>query len=114
MTTELQVVKAKQSLPARIVSRLGGGVVRVLLLAVALIWLMPTVGLLFSSLRSPADIAASGWWKVFASPSQMNFDNYSNLLDNKVITDSLLSTVLITVPATLLVVVIGSLAGYPF
>ncbi|GAA1352965.1 carbohydrate ABC transporter permease [Streptomyces beijiangensis] len=114
MTAELQVVKAKQSLPARIVSRIGGGFVRVLLLVVALIWLMPTVGLLFSSLRSPSDIAASGWWKVFSAPSQMNFDNYSNLLDNKVITDSLLSTVLITVPATLLVVIIGSLAGYAF
>ncbi|MEV0097098.1 carbohydrate ABC transporter permease [Streptomyces sp. NPDC050738] len=114
MTTQLQVVKAKQSLPARIAARTGGGVVRLLLLVVALIWLMPTVGLLFSSLRSPSDIAASGWWKVFSAPSQMNFDNYTNLLDNKVITDSLLTTVLITVPATLLVVIIGSLAGYAF
>ncbi|WP_329121949.1 carbohydrate ABC transporter permease [Streptomyces sp. NBC_01465] len=114
MTTQLQVVKAKQSLAARIAGRLGGGVMRIFLILIALIWLMPTVGLLFSSLRSPSDIAATGWWKVFSIPSQMNFDNYSNLLDNKVITDSLLSTVLITVPATLLVVIIGSLAGYAF
>ncbi|WP_406142516.1 carbohydrate ABC transporter permease [Streptomyces sp. NBC_01089] len=87
---------------------------RVFLVLVGLFWLMPTIGLLLSSLRGPSDIAASGWWKVFTAPSQVTFDNYAKILDNKVITDSLLSTVMITVPATVLVVVIGSLAAYAF
>ncbi|HET6354546.1 carbohydrate ABC transporter permease [Streptomyces sp. NBC_00879] len=114
MTTADGVVKAKQSLPARIAARAGGGVMRVFLVLVGLFWLLPTFGLLLSSLRGPADISASGWWKVFSAPAQLTFDNYSRLLDNEAITDSLLSSVLITVPATLLVVVIGSLAGYAF
>lgn len=87
---------------------------RIFLVLVALFWLMPTIGLLLSSLRGADDIAATGWWKVFTAPSELTFDNYSRLLDNPTITHSLLSTVMITVPATLLVVVIGSLAGYAF
>ncbi|MFJ1615567.1 MULTISPECIES: carbohydrate ABC transporter permease [unclassified Streptomyces] len=106
--------KAERSLGARIAARTGGGAMRVFLVLVGLFWLMPTIGLLLSSLRSADDIASTGWWKVFTAPSQLTFDNYSRLLDNPTITHSLLSTVMITVPATVLVVVIGSLAGYAF
>ncbi|HET6857354.1 MAG TPA: carbohydrate ABC transporter permease [Streptomyces sp.] len=113
-TTGGESVKAKMPLPARIAARAGGGAMRIFLILVAVFWLMPTIGLLLSSLRSSTDIASSGWWKVFTSPSEVTFDNYSNLLKNEAITDSLLSTIMITVPATVLVVVIGALAGYAF
>ncbi|MET8096937.1 carbohydrate ABC transporter permease [Streptomyces sp. NPDC005236] len=108
------VNRARPSLGSRIASGVGGGAVRVLLLLVGLFWLVPTIGLLLSSLRSPEDMSGSGWWKVFTAPSQLTVDNYQKLLENSDITNSLLNTVLITVPATLLVVVIGSLAGYAF
>ncbi|MFE6159353.1 carbohydrate ABC transporter permease [Streptomyces sp. NPDC056486] len=114
MTTQVEVVKAKQSLGGRIASVLSGTAVRVFLVLVGLFWLVPTVGLLLGSLRSSADMAESGWWKVFSAPSQMTLDNYTNLLKDETITDSILSSIMITVPATLLVVVIGSLAGYAF
>ncbi|CAM5537366.1 carbohydrate ABC transporter permease [Streptomyces atroolivaceus] len=106
--------EAKQSLGARIAARAGGGVMRVFLVLVALFWLMPTIGLLLSSLRGAEDIAATGWWKIFTAPSELTFDNYQRLLENSTITDSLFSTVMITVPSTFLVVVIGSFAGYAF
>ncbi|WP_406837511.1 carbohydrate ABC transporter permease [Streptomyces sp. AHU1] len=108
------VNRARPSLGARIASGVGGGVVRVVLLLVGLFWLVPTIGLLLSSLRSPEDMNAGGWWKVFTAPSQLTVDNYQKLLENGDITNALLNTVLITVPATVLVVVIGSLAGYAF
>ncbi|GAA2576718.1 MULTISPECIES: carbohydrate ABC transporter permease [Streptomyces] len=107
-------MKAKQSLGSRLAEGVSGGLVRVFLIVVGLFWLVPTIGLLLSSLRSPEDIAASGWWKVFTEPSQITFDSYAKLLENEDITGSLLNTVWITVPATLLVVIIGSLAGYAF
>ncbi|EFL32513.1 integral membrane transporter [Streptomyces viridochromogenes DSM 40736] len=103
-----------QSLGSKLVEGVSGGLVRVFLIVVGLFWLVPTIGLLLSSLRSPEDIAASGWWKVFTEPSQITFDSYRKLLENEDITNSLLNTVWITVPATVLVVVIGSLAGYAF
>lgn len=108
------VNRARPSLGSRIASGLGSGVVRVFLMLVGLFWLVPTIGLLLSSLRSPEHMSGSGWWKVFSAPSQLTVDNYQKLLENSDITGSLLNTVLITVPATLLVVVIGSLAGYAF
>lgn len=114
MTTQVEVVKVKQSLGGRVASVLSGTAVRVFLTVVALFWLVPTVGLLLGSLRSSADMAESGWWKVFSTPSQMTLDNYTNLLKDETITDSILSSIMITVPATLLVVIIGSLAGYAF
>ncbi|MDO0927460.1 carbohydrate ABC transporter permease [Streptomyces sp. TG1A-8] len=107
-------VGARRSLGARAVEKLGGGLVRAFLVVVGLFWLVPTVGLLISSLRAPQEMSASGWWQVFAEPSRLTFDSYRKLLENGDITHSLVNTVLITVPATVLVVVIGSLAGYAF
>jgi alpha-glucoside transport system permease protein len=105
-------VRRGPGLAARLAERTGGGVLRVVLIVVALFWLVPTFGLLASSLRLPTDIAASGWWKVFTKPSQLTWENYSKLLSNDTITHSLWNSVLISVPTTVLVVVIGSLAGY--
>ncbi|MFC9425266.1 carbohydrate ABC transporter permease [Streptomyces sp. NPDC056987] len=112
--TAARTEPAKESLGSRIAARAGGGAVRVFLVLVGLFWLMPTIGLFLSSLRDPADINASGWWQIFTAPAQLTTENYTRLLDNDIITNSLLSTILITVPSTLLVVVIGSLAGYAF
>ncbi|WP_425246685.1 carbohydrate ABC transporter permease [Streptomyces sp. NEAU-NA10] len=114
MTASVETVRAKQSLGASIVEKLGGGLVRVFLVVVGLFWLVPTIGLLISSLRSPEDMSASGWWTVFSQPSQLTVDSYEKLLENSDITHSIVNTALITVPATVLVVVIGSLAGYAF
>ncbi|MGW9044794.1 carbohydrate ABC transporter permease [Streptomyces lydicus] len=105
---------AGRSPAGRLAARTGGGAVRVFLVLVALFWLMPSVGLLLSSLRSPQQIAESGWWEVFTKPAEITFDNYSQLLSNGKVMGSLLTTAEITVPATVLVVVIGSLAGYAF
>ncbi|MFC8760753.1 carbohydrate ABC transporter permease [Streptomyces sp. NPDC057193] len=107
-------VRSSRPLVARVTARAAGGAVRVFLVLAGLFWLLPTVGLLLSSLRSPSDIAASGWWQVFTAPARLTTENYTHLLANDTITGSLGSTVLITVPATLLVLVIGSFAGYAF
>lgn len=109
-----RTVRPTSRLTARLASRLSGGAVRLVLLLTATFWLVPTLGLLLSSLRDPADIQASGWWNVLTSPTRLTLDNYTHLLSNTVITRSLLNSLLITVPSTLLVVVLGALAGYAF
>lgn len=94
--------------------RFGGGLGQLVLLLVAVVWLLPTLGLLISSLRSPAADASSGWWTVLLHPSGLNVTNYQALLRDPAILRSVVNTVLITVPATVLVVVIGALAAYAF
>ncbi|MYW45534.1 carbohydrate ABC transporter permease [Streptomyces sp. SID161] len=113
-TEPVRAAGVRQSVGSRVTERLSGGLVRVVLIVVGLFWLVPTIGLLVSSLRAPQDMSASGWWTVFSKPSQLTVDSYQKLLENSDITGSLLNTVLITVPATVLAVVIGALAGYAF
>jgi alpha-glucoside transport system permease protein len=104
----------RRSIASRIVARLGGGVVQVVLLVIAVVWLVPTLGLFVASLRSQQDDNSSGWWHIFSAPSQLTFKAYSDLLGKPDFVDSFWNTVLIAVPATLLVVAIASLAGYAF
>ncbi|MEU9733502.1 carbohydrate ABC transporter permease [Streptomyces sp. NPDC048002] len=93
---------------------LGSGAVQVFLVLVSLVWVTPLAGLLMSSLRSAEDTARGGWWTVFTSPGQLSLDNYSALLENAGITRAFWNTVLISVPTTVLVVVLAALAGYAF
>ncbi|MPV48804.1 ABC transporter permease subunit [Pseudactinotalea sp. HY160] len=111
---ELTIVRGRPSAGQRITRILSSSVVNVVLLLVALFWLIPSVGLFLTSLRSGADSASSGWWNVFTKPAQLTIENYSNLLSNSTITGSFLNTIMIAVPATVLVVLIGSIAGYAF
>jgi alpha-glucoside transport system permease protein len=104
----------RRSVASRIVSRVGGGFVQVFLLALAVVWMVPTLGLFVASLRSQQDNNASGWWHIFSAPSQLTFKAYSDLLSKPDFVASFWNTVLIAVPATLLVVAIASLAGYAF
>lgn len=95
-------------------SVLGRGLVSVVLAVVALFWLMPTFGLFIASLRTPQDNNVSGWWTALLAPAQLTLDNYEKLLSNQGMVNAFFNTVWITVPATLLVVVLASLAAYAF
>lgn len=106
--------RPERSLVSRLASGAAGGVMRIFLILIALLWVTPTVGLLASSFRDPTDIADSGWWTVFSKPAQLTTESYSTLLGKEEITDSLLNTIWITVPATALVIVIGAMAAYAF
>jgi len=104
----------RRGVASRIATRLGAGIVALVLLLIGFIWLVPTFGLLVASLRPESENVSSGWWTVFSNPSQLTFQNYKNLFDNNTIVDAFFNTIYITVPATLLVVLVASLAGYAF
>ncbi|GIH25705.1 sugar ABC transporter permease [Acrocarpospora phusangensis] len=97
----------------RLIDRIGGGVLQVVLILVALFWLVPTLGLLVVSLRRETDNNSSGWWTLFAKPAQLTLENYGNLIASG-FSASFWNTVLITVPATLLVIGIAATAAYAF
>jgi alpha-glucoside transport system permease protein len=99
----------------RLVDRVSRGATSVVLVVIGFVWLLPTVGLLVASLRTTDDNNSSGWWNALTSPSQLTLENYRGLFDSgSRIPEALLNTVLITVPATLLVLVVASLAAYAF
>ncbi|MGK9052311.1 carbohydrate ABC transporter permease [Neorhizobium petrolearium] len=45
-------------------------VVHLSVLLICIIWLIPTLGILVTSFRDPAQITSSGWWTAFTSASQ--------------------------------------------
>ena len=90
------------------------GPLNLLLILIALFWLLPTVGLFFSSLRPEAANSATGWWKVFQAPAQFTISAYRGILDDPKIVNGLVNTLLITLPSTLGVIFIAALAAYAF
>jgi alpha-glucoside transport system permease protein len=85
-----------------------------LVLIIGAIWLVPTIGLLVSSFRSASDDNTTGWWNAIAHPSQLTVEPYTSLFSGGGMLTAFKNTVLITVPATLILVVVASLAAYAF
>jgi alpha-glucoside transport system permease protein len=104
----------RESIGSRVVAWLGRGVVSAVLAVIALFWLLPSLGLFISSLRSAQDSNASGWWTFLTSPAQLTIENYRSMFTNDGMVNAFFNTVWITVPATVLVVVLASLAAYAF
>lgn len=106
--------KINRSLAARIVARTGGGVLQIVLIVIALIWLVPVFGLLVESLRGAQHYTAGGWWQAITHPDQLTWSNYSAIFRSHGLTHSFWNSLKITIPATILVVIVGSAAGYAF
>jgi alpha-glucoside transport system permease protein len=98
----------------RIVAFLARVPLQIFLIVVGLLWLVPTLGLLFTSLLAPEDFQEKGWWQVFSEPSKLTFDNYEAVFENDTIMSALWTTVLIAVGGTILPIVVASLAAYAF
>jgi alpha-glucoside transport system permease protein len=88
--------------------------VNLVLLALGLLWLVPTAGLFLTSIMPAQAFTVEGWWKIFAHPSLATWDNYNAVLHNRSILDSLVTTAEIAVANTLLLILIAGLAGYAF
>ena len=105
---------SERSWASRVGDAVSSGPIHLFLIVLALLWITPTLSLLVSSFRSAADYSASGWWTVFTRPAQLTLAPYKDLLDNPSVLTALFNTVKITLPASLLVVVIAALAAYAF
>jgi alpha-glucoside transport system permease protein len=96
----------------RVVAGLNRTVIHVFLALIGLIWLVPTLGLLVTSLRPRADIQSTGWWDIFNL--HLTLENYSQVLQAQGMLQAFLNTVFIAVPSTLLPVAICAMAAYAF
>ena len=104
----------KESRAARAIRIASRAPVSIVLVALGLLWLVPTAGLFLTSILPAQSFAVEGWWQLFSQPSLATWANYSAVLHNSSIMDSLLTTAEIAVGNTALVILIGALAGYAF
>jgi alpha-glucoside transport system permease protein len=79
-----------------------------------LLWSIPTIALLVSSFRDPAAIAGSGWWHALTDPSQFTAANYREVLNKQGMGRAFVNSIIIALPATVLVVLVAAAAGYAF
>ena len=79
------------------------------------IWSIPTIGLLITSLRLRSEAEISPWWDGFFNPLQTvwSLEAYQNSLESGML-DSLVNTIAVTVPATILPLMIAANAAYAF
>ena len=88
--------------------------INILLLFIAVLWLMPTLGLFLTSLLSPGDFTTNGWWKIISKPHLATWANYGNVWHNTDIPTALRITAEIAVGGTVLPIIIAALAAYAF
>jgi alpha-glucoside transport system permease protein len=93
---------------------LGSVAVRVGIVLLCVLWFIPTLGLLISSFRDEADVKSSGWWTVITDPfSQWTLDSYSQVLESGM-ANAFVNSIVVSVPATLLPIMIAAFAAYAF
>lgn len=86
----------------------------VILIVTALLWMTPSIGLLISSFRPATDVASSGWWTAFQTPFEFTLDNYSDVLSQNRMGQSFLNSLIITIPGTVVPIMVAAFAAYAF
>ena len=84
---------------------------------IAVLWTVPTIGLLVTSFRKQRDINTSGWWTSFSDPSAYTLENYRQALapgSSASLGQYFINTIVITIPAVILPLFLASLAAYAF
>lgn len=109
--------KDKESLSTRAVEFLNRAPVHLALVLISVIWLVPSVGLLVSSVRQRQDILTSGWWLAFVQ-GRFTLENYQRVLQPTGASDTIalnfVNSLIITIPSTILPVFLASMAAYAF
>ncbi|GIH20780.1 carbohydrate ABC transporter permease [Rugosimonospora africana] len=105
---------ATKALSRRSSSRRGRFVLNLVVVALMIIWAVPTVGLLISSLRPQSVLSSSGWWTAFAPPYHFTMANYRDVFHQAGIGQAFVNSLLIAVPATVIPLFVAAFAAYAF
>lgn len=102
-----------------------------ILVVIALIWTIPTVGLLVSSFRTSDNVLSSGWWTIVTDPGgePLTLNNYATVLGINLggedisqfggaetinLQNAVLNSLTVAIPATAIPIMIAAFAAYGF
>jgi len=101
----------------RLRKALSNAPLHIAVVGIALIWSLPSVGLLISSFRPRNDVLGSGWWTVFQHPfdfTQFQLDNYIHVLTTEGMGRAFLNSLTISIPSTVIPIAVAAFAAYAF
>jgi len=116
-------VKPRRALARRAEPAAGGAqgqanwLVKAVLVFICFLWVVPTFGLLITSLRERDAANTSGWWTVFASPldfTQWTLSNYSQVATESNMGRAFINSFAVVLPATIIPIMIAAFAAYAF
>ncbi|MFV2102738.1 carbohydrate ABC transporter permease [Micromonospora sp. LOL_024] len=111
-----QATSQQSTRAARVRKRLNTRAASLIAIIIAVVWTIPTFGLLVSSFRPENQIKTSGWWTFFRDP-QFTLDNYQDVLFGQSSSSGQLAgyfvnSLVITLPAVLFPLAFAALAAY--
>ncbi|MEL6893209.1 MAG: carbohydrate ABC transporter permease [Actinomycetota bacterium] len=88
-----------------------------MLWAIVIVWSLPTIGLFVSGFRTRDEQRSSGWWNFRFGEGNTTFENYRTIFETSAsvsLGDSLLNSMAIAIPATVIPIAIAAFAAYAF
>lgn len=77
-------------------------------------WVLPTVGMVINSFRSLPDMQNAGWWTTLFPPHGFTLASYQQVLNLEGVQPSIVTSILITVPAAVIQLTVATMGAYAF
>lgn len=103
-----------RSTSARLLDFLKRTPIHLAIILIAVIWMLPTVGLLVSSFRPANLVATTGWWTAFTTPFEFTLDLYRQAVSANGMGQSFVNSLFIAIPATVIPIMVAAFAAYAF
>jgi alpha-glucoside transport system permease protein len=116
LTTETDLVAKKPGAAEVARKKLTSPWASLAAIVIAVLWTLPTFGLLLSSFRPERAIKTTGWWTFFSDPTT-TFDNYKAVFssDSGVnLADYFVNSLMICIPSVLIPITLATFAAYAF
>lgn len=113
-TVAEELPREDETAAQRVLRILAKAPVHIILVVIGVLWLVPTLGLFFTSLLAPERFNEEGWWQILSEPSLATLDNYDKVFNTEAITSSLWTTVLVSLGGTILPIFVAAMAAYAF
>ncbi len=105
---------AEEKAKARYLKGWSGTTLTILVVAIGLLWSVPTFGLFVASFRPANLITSTGWWTGLVPPWHFVIQNYVNVIQANGLGRTFLNSLIIAIPGTIFPILLGAFAAYAF
>lgn len=117
MSTPVVVAPTEEEARAPGEVRRGGWFIRITIAVIAVLWSIPTAGVLVTSFRPERLVDTSGWWTVLANPfraAEWTIENYRLAIEAEGLGNAFMNSLAVAIPATVIPIAIAAFAAYAF